>query len=759
MSLLNPVLALSNSTLGVDATMSMDPEEEEEEEAGHDTNSAIPPTAIAGRARARDRARARATTAAVARAGGVKPRTTRVTLTEAQKYEVCLYMKQQEEQQGGTAGGKMTHRAVTNYILERFKVKVDASTVSRLRKTAETRLNNNPEGFANPYMKRHRQVQFPELERRLADYVKSCLRSRTQLSDALIVRKGKELKAELNLGQESITFSDGWLSKFKLRHGLKHHPNHPDYNPIALPSSSLITPAYSDLELGRHRYREENRRRRGRPGQREGESDNDDDDDDDDSGVDDENTDHTNDARILEVIQMMAQHRTPLIVSQGTSAGTIPPHHQQPQQQQLQLQQSQSRPVPRDTMSSMTDVTDAVRAVRAMKQRTVNTSVTRSGRNATVESTQEQQQQQQQQQQSLSSASPLIDMPLARNEWTASERSIPSPQSDFDMALDTDQGMDVQSDHHQEGGEEIAEDDEDDDDDDDEEETGQAGTTAESYLQNAMAARYNSNGSSGSSGSGIINNSNHSTAGRDSLSAPLSTVSVNTGTRSIRKSRSPVKITSTTISQSVPLSRPREPTRSTALSSKIAQIDAALSLNHPTVPDVEHDVNFSSSLPTTAVPRETSSGRGDVYQQQQQQQPSHLAQGTTPYSPTPPPPGPAPSALYTPAILSTAVPSTTTSFPAAPGTSTSTPVQPPKSVSAARAHLLSQITDPIDAGFAEDPRVDFPEAAASLNTLRMFMEQQNFCADQIGDLRKIYRTLKEKLLEQQQQNAMHSRPL
>jgi len=136
----------------------------------------------------------------------------RMTLNDAQKYEVCRYMKDEEEQ-----SGRLTNKALVAYILERFGIKVDESTVSRLRQQSGDRLSRS---LSNPGRRRNRDVAFPELERRLEEYIQA-MKRKVAINDPMIVNKGKELRAELGIAEEQMKFSDGWLNKFKVRHGLK----------------------------------------------------------------------------------------------------------------------------------------------------------------------------------------------------------------------------------------------------------------------------------------------------------------------------------------------------------------------------------------------------------------------------------------------------------------------------------------------------------------------------------------------------------
>lgn len=136
----------------------------------------------------------------------------RMTLNDAQKYEVCLYMKEEEDQ-----SNRLTNKTLVGYILERFGIKVDESTVSRLRQQSESRLSRSP---SNPGRRRNRDVAFPELERSLEEYVLA-MKRKVAITDPMIISKGKELRVQLNIPEDQMKFSDGWLNKFKVRHGLK----------------------------------------------------------------------------------------------------------------------------------------------------------------------------------------------------------------------------------------------------------------------------------------------------------------------------------------------------------------------------------------------------------------------------------------------------------------------------------------------------------------------------------------------------------
>lgn len=154
-----------------------------------------------------------------------KSQTKRATLTESQKYEVCAYL----HDQATTHATHLTNKAVAQYIETRYSIKVNESTVSRLRAQSANRL---AQGVTNPELKRHRAVMFPELEKRLTEFVNES-KGKFVLTDGVITARAKELAKELGIEQKGsggggesgegggLGFSDGWLFKFKVRHGMR----------------------------------------------------------------------------------------------------------------------------------------------------------------------------------------------------------------------------------------------------------------------------------------------------------------------------------------------------------------------------------------------------------------------------------------------------------------------------------------------------------------------------------------------------------
>jgi Tc5 transposase DNA-binding domain len=131
----------------------------------------------------------------------------KVTLTDAQKYQFCLYARD----------NKRTRPQYVNWIEDKWGVRIDESTVTRILKTTEQRLRVE---VANPVAKRHKSVRCPQLELALKEFLLIYQR-RTIISDSLLIEKAKQLADALGI-QGKIQFSAGWLQKFKARHGIRH---------------------------------------------------------------------------------------------------------------------------------------------------------------------------------------------------------------------------------------------------------------------------------------------------------------------------------------------------------------------------------------------------------------------------------------------------------------------------------------------------------------------------------------------------------
>ena len=114
----------------------------------------------------------------------------KVTLTDSQKYELCIYAH----------NNKRTRSQYVNWIEQKWGLKVDESTITRILQTKDKRLTTE---VTNPEAKRHKSVVVPELEFALKEFVLT-YQHRTILSDALLIEKAKLLADELQVPQGTL---------------------------------------------------------------------------------------------------------------------------------------------------------------------------------------------------------------------------------------------------------------------------------------------------------------------------------------------------------------------------------------------------------------------------------------------------------------------------------------------------------------------------------------------------------------------------
>jgi len=131
----------------------------------------------------------------------------KITLTNAQKYEFCLYAD----------NNKKTREEYVKWIEEKWGDTVDKSTIIRLLQSKEKRLATE---VINQEAKRQKSLTVPELELALKEFI-LVYQERTILSDALLIEKAKSLAQDLGISEDTLQFSPGWLYKFKNRNGIR----------------------------------------------------------------------------------------------------------------------------------------------------------------------------------------------------------------------------------------------------------------------------------------------------------------------------------------------------------------------------------------------------------------------------------------------------------------------------------------------------------------------------------------------------------
>lgn len=136
-------------------------------------------------------------------------RKTRYRLTVGQKKEICEFKKQHPHSK---------QQQIADVFKNRYPgLSIDRSTVSKVLKNEETFLavDDSEKGF------RKRTVKYPMLEAAMNIWVQQVTAHALPLTEMLIKEKALAFAAGLEIDKSALSFSNGWIQKFKRRNNLK----------------------------------------------------------------------------------------------------------------------------------------------------------------------------------------------------------------------------------------------------------------------------------------------------------------------------------------------------------------------------------------------------------------------------------------------------------------------------------------------------------------------------------------------------------
>src|SRR5947199_144182 len=122
----------------------------------------------------------------------------------------------------------ITITGIKNFlVLNNYKINIKRPTITKILKEKERWLS-----IANTSIPtyRHREVKYPLLEQALSIWVKQALSKNMILSDNILREKAKEFAKDLNITEDMIGFSNGWLGGFKSRNNLSKKRIHEESN-------------------------------------------------------------------------------------------------------------------------------------------------------------------------------------------------------------------------------------------------------------------------------------------------------------------------------------------------------------------------------------------------------------------------------------------------------------------------------------------------------------------------------------------------
>ena len=146
----------------------------------------------------------------------------RTAISDEIKYDICNYQ---------TKNPNISHENIAIHFNQLHNLDIKRSTISKILKEKERWLSIEN---ASTSTYKHREVKYPLLEQALSIWVKQAISKGMILSDIILREKAKDFAKDLNIEENSIGFSNGWLSGFKSRNNLSKQRLHGEANSAPL---------------------------------------------------------------------------------------------------------------------------------------------------------------------------------------------------------------------------------------------------------------------------------------------------------------------------------------------------------------------------------------------------------------------------------------------------------------------------------------------------------------------------------------------
>ncbi|CAB4436503.1 unnamed protein product [Rhizophagus irregularis] len=124
------------------------------------------------------------------------------------KKEICEYMLTNTD---------IKHADVALFFNTKYKLDIDRSTITKIWQNHEKWLT----ALSNSNIFHCRSVQFPELDKALQIWTSQAVAAGLPLTDTILQQKGLELAQMLNISEDQLKFTNGWVYRFKKRNGLQ----------------------------------------------------------------------------------------------------------------------------------------------------------------------------------------------------------------------------------------------------------------------------------------------------------------------------------------------------------------------------------------------------------------------------------------------------------------------------------------------------------------------------------------------------------
>ena len=154
-----------------------------------------------------------------------KIKQTRTAISSETKREICEFHIKHPQ---------ISHLDIATHFNQLNNTDIKRTTVSKILKNKEQWLSVITNPITSTY--KNREVKYPLLEEALSIWVKQALSKNLIISDNILREKAKDFAKDLNIAENTLVFSNGWLGGFKTRNFLSKQKIHGEANdaPLAI---------------------------------------------------------------------------------------------------------------------------------------------------------------------------------------------------------------------------------------------------------------------------------------------------------------------------------------------------------------------------------------------------------------------------------------------------------------------------------------------------------------------------------------------
>lgn len=162
-----------------------------------------------------------------------------IDMSTGKRTVLTLDQKQQVRVHIGKSSGIQVFQ-VQEWVRSQFKVTISPATARRL-------LQAPADAFSGPPgRKKLRRVRFPAFEASMLAFYK-LNDGKAILTDGLLLEEARSIRDRMKISETELRISNGWLEKFKLRHGITQHTLHGEADSVNRAELTVSQMEFADL--------------------------------------------------------------------------------------------------------------------------------------------------------------------------------------------------------------------------------------------------------------------------------------------------------------------------------------------------------------------------------------------------------------------------------------------------------------------------------------------------------------------------------